>query len=209
MADYTILIVDYNPRSVESIRTPLERAGYRVEVAADGIAGIRAFERLEPDLTLVEAMLPKKHGFEVCQELKQTSHGKKSPVFIVTGVYRGRKYRHQAMHQHGCDRYLEKPLTDRQLLDAVQAYLPSPLPAETPAAVAVEAAAEAAPGGAASGQRRPGAKREPQPSPSSGAAAHRDDAETDPDFEAAELEIMSQLDNLFSDDPPRDSNAEV
>jgi len=208
MADYTILIIDYNPRSVESIKSPLEQAGYRVEVATDGISGIKAFEALKPDLTLVEAMLPRKHGFEVCQELKATPHGHKSPVLIVTDVYRGQRYRRQAIHQHGCDRYLEKPLDDRQLLDAIHEFLPAATP------VAVEAVAESAPSVA------PAPASEPEPSRvetelpvGAGAAV----AETDPDLEAAELEIMSQLDSLFSDDPPAasgaklpgDSNAEI
>ena len=136
MADYTILIIDYNPRSVDLIRAPLEQAGYRVEVAADGISGLSAFEKLEPDLTMVEAMLPKKHGFEVCQELKATNHGRLAPVMIVTGVYRGQKYRNQAKHQHGCDGYLEKPVTDAQLLAAVREFLPQQSSESPEAAVA-------------------------------------------------------------------------
>jgi len=98
MADYTILIIDYEPRSIERLRAPLVRAGYRVEVAKDGKAGILKFHEIEPAAVIIEAMLPKRHGFEVCQELKQTPHGSRCPVLIATSVYRGRRYRHQAMH---------------------------------------------------------------------------------------------------------------
>lgn len=126
MANHTILLIDYDPRSIESLRTPLVSAGYRVEVAKDGIAGSRRFAELLPDLTLVEAMIPKKHGFEVCQELKSSEHGKNSPVVIITGVYKGRKYRHQARHQYGCDEFLEKPISPTDLLAVVHRFLGTP-----------------------------------------------------------------------------------
>jgi CheY-like chemotaxis protein len=131
MPNYTILLIDYNPRSVTTTKGPLEQAGYTVAVAADGIAGIQAFDDLKPDLTMIEAMLPKKHGFDVCVELKATEHGKKTPVLILTGLYKGQRYRSQARHQLGCDRYLEKPISDEDLLSAVQAFLP-PLPKADP-----------------------------------------------------------------------------
>src|SRR5436190_9463330 len=119
MANYTILLIDYEPRSIERFREPLVGAGYTVEVATDGLTGIEAFHRLNPDMVLVEAMIPKKHGFEVCQELKRTPHGRKTPVLITTGVYKGRKYRTQALHIYGCDEYIEKPIAPEQLLAVV------------------------------------------------------------------------------------------
>jgi len=143
MAQYTILLVDYEPRSVEQLRAVLEQAGYRVDVAKDGVAGAERFHSLKPDLALLEAMLPKKHGFELCQELKRTPHGRMTPIVIITGVYKGRKYRAQAMHQYGCDAFLEKPITAEQLLETLGRFLDrtamtrttasSPPPTGTPA----------------------------------------------------------------------------
>jgi DNA-binding response OmpR family regulator len=126
MSNYTLLLIDYEPRSIRQITETLEGAGFRLEVANDGRSGIEMFQQIKPDLTLVEAMLPKKHGFEVCQELKKTAHGKTSPVLIITGVYKGRKYRSQAMHHYGCDEYLEKPITDDALIAAVRVFLKEP-----------------------------------------------------------------------------------
>jgi len=119
MAKQTILLIDYEPRSIERFRQPLSEAGYTVEVATDGVTGIEAFHRLNPDMVLVEAMIPKRHGFEVCQELKRTPHGRRTPVLITTGVYKGRKYRTQALHIYGCDEYIEKPIAPEQLLAVV------------------------------------------------------------------------------------------
>jgi len=124
MPNYTILLIDYDPRSIEKLRTPLVMAGLRVEVAKDGLAGIKRFNELKPDLTLIEAMIPKKHGFEVCLELKKTPHGQSSAVLIITSVYKGRKYRTQAMHSYRCDEYLEKPITDESLVSIVKRHLP-------------------------------------------------------------------------------------
>ncbi len=140
MADYTILIIDYEPRSIERMRKPLENAGYRVAVAKDGQAGIEKFHEIEPGAVIIEAMLPKRHGFEVCQELKQTPHGTRCPVMIATSVYKGRRYRHQAMHLYACDAYLEKPLTDEDLLSTLETSLQDY--AEARAAAAQDSAAE-------------------------------------------------------------------
>ena len=122
MPDYTILLIDYDPDSAERLRRPLARAGYRVEIATDGLSGIARFQELSPDLTLIEAMIPKKHGFEVCQELKQTAHGQRSGVWILTSVYKGRKYRNQAFFHYKCDEYLEKPIEDDELVESVNGY---------------------------------------------------------------------------------------
>ena len=123
MAHRTVLLIDYEPRSIEDTRRPLEEAGYSVEIARDGIAGLEAFHRVHPDLVLVEAMLPKKHGFDVCLEIKTSAAGKDIPVVITTGVYRGRKYRNQALQNFGCDEYLEKPFTDDALLEACNRFI--------------------------------------------------------------------------------------
>lgn len=135
MPDYTILLIDYDPRSIDKLRGVLQTAGYRVEVAKDGEAGIEAFDAIRPDLTLVEAMIPKVHGFEVCRRIKQTAHGKSSPVLIITAVYKARKYRFEARYHYGCDGYLEKPIGDEELIGAVGSFL---APAEAPKPVEQE-----------------------------------------------------------------------
>jgi len=123
MSDYTILIIDYEPRNIDRLTLLFEKEGYRVEVARDGFEGLDKFDKIQPDLTFVEAMLPRKHGFEVCETIKRTTHGKNSLVFIITAVYKGRKYRWQARHQCGSDEYIEKPISDENLLELVRSSL--------------------------------------------------------------------------------------
>jgi len=123
MAKYKILVVDYEPRGIQQLAAPLQNAGYEVTIEKDGVSAIQAFNTVEPDLVVTEAMLPKKNGFDLCQELKKTPRGAKTPILIVSGVYKGRKYRTQALHHYGCNEYLEKPIPADTLLAAVTRHL--------------------------------------------------------------------------------------
>ncbi len=205
MADYTILIIDYEPRSIERLRAPLERAGYRVEVAKDGKAGILMFHEIEPAAVIIEAMLPKRHGFEVCQELKQTPHGNRCPVMIATSVYRGRRYRQQAMHLYSCDAYLEKPLAEEDLLSTVESALlkyseARNAAAEDPAAtmeidttnLATEALTERR-------SKKPEAPVSPNGDPQPAVQASAEESDDD------DFDILNRLDSLLSDDPSNGS----
>jgi TonB family protein len=157
MANHTVLIIDYEPRSIRASTIPLEKHGFVVEVAHDGIAGLKAFEKLKPALVLIEAMLPKKHGFEVCQEIKKSAQGKATPVVITTGVYRGRKYRTQALHIYGCDEYLEKPFTEEQLLETCRRFLGGALPG--PSRSGHESSVSPPPGPAPAAKKEVGAEQ--------------------------------------------------
>jgi DNA-binding response OmpR family regulator len=224
MPDYTILLIDYEPRSIQLVRETLEGGGYRLAVAGDGIAGVEAFNELQPDLTLVEAMLPKKHGFEVCQQLKTTSHGAVTPVAIITAVYKGRKYRNQALHHYKADEYLEKPIapdlllsTVKRLLEAspaarpavaveppnVQAVRPEPVaapaPAVTPAAtVPVVTAVSPASTPTVTPTVIPTPLTETSPPPATQAKDKTKPESEEEEFDSAAAEIAARVDALFS-----------
>ena len=192
MANHTILLIDYEPRSIERFKQPLTGAGYRVEIATDGIAGVEAFNRLNPDMVLVEAMIPKKHGFEVCQELKRTPHGRRTPIIITTGVYKGRKYRTQALHIYGCDEYIEKPIAAEQLLAIVDRFLGSTTPAARETVAATVEREESSSGVASEPLRSvpdTPAPRPPSPKSSSAPKAVVSDLTED--------EIMARLDAIL------------
>lgn len=203
MADYTILIIDYEPRSIERLRAPLERAGYRVEVAMDGKAGVLKFHSLKPSAVIIEAMLPKQHGFEVCKELKQTPHGALCPVMIATSVYRGRKYRHQATHLYSCDAYLEKPIADEDLIKAVEGGLRDYALARRKAneeslAIDTDLLAEEIP-------VAPEVPLAPEVAPAPGAQPTRAATPENPVEDEFEFELLDRLDSLLSDDPSKNS----
>ena len=125
MTNPTVLVVDFDPCATERVRHALNAAGYRVEVAGDGLSGIETFHRVKPDLVLIEALLPKKSGFEVCQELKTTPLGQRTPILIVTAFYKGNKYRMQGLHIYGCDEYVERPIAHAQLIATCERFLGS------------------------------------------------------------------------------------
>jgi TonB family protein len=123
MSEQTILLIDFDPRAIENALRSLTDAGYRVEVANDGQSGIEAFRNLQPDLVLIEPMVPRKHGFEVCKEIKSSAEGQEIPVLITTGFYTGKKHHVQAKKLYGCDDYLEKPFSGEMLLSACRRHL--------------------------------------------------------------------------------------
>ena len=207
MANYTILIIDYEPRSIERLRAPLERAGYQVEVAKDGKSGIAMFHEIEPAAVIIEAMLPKRHGFEVCQELKQTPHGNRCPVMIATSVYRGRRYRQQAMHLYSCDAYLEKPLAEEDLLSTVESALLKYADARNTAAEDRVATMELDTTNlAAEVPTEPRAEKlevsaPPTRGPQPGIRMSAEESDDD------DFDIVDRLDALLSDDPSKSSMA--
>jgi TonB family protein len=199
MANYTILLIDYEPRSIERFRDPLVSGGYAVEIATDGVSGIEAFHRLSPDMVLVEAMIPKKHGFEVCQELKRTPHGRRTPILITTGVYKGRKYRTQALHIYGCDEYIEKPIAPEQLLEVVGKFFVTPAVASSARAAQPATSTESVGARVASS----GESTSAQGSPGKDASAPSDDR-SEPTLvtkplanDEGEDEIMARLDAIL------------
>ena len=146
-----ILIVDYDQGSLASLQGVLAGEGYTVVTAADGQAGWDKYNKESPDLVLMEAMLPKVHGFELCQRIT-SERNSQATVFIMTGVYKDRVYRTEALRTYGASEYFEKPLKMAELLASVQAVIgkPEPKPEEEvvaaePQAPVREIRAEAAP----------------------------------------------------------------
>src|SRR5512135_1071589 len=135
-----ILIIDYDQNSLASLQGVFA-AGYEVVTAADGQAGWDKYNKECPDLVLMEAMLPKVHGFELCQRITSEKNTR-ATVFIMTGVYKDRVYRTEALRTYGAAEYFEKPLKMADLVASVEAVLGKPevRPAAPPAAAASPAA---------------------------------------------------------------------
>lgn len=144
-----ILVIDYDQNSLASLQGILAGLGYQVVTAADGQTGWDKYNKESPDLVLMEAMLPRVHGFELCQRIT-SERNSQATVFIMTGVYKDRVYRTEALRTYGASEYFEKPLKMAELLASVKAVLgkPEPRPAEArpapAAAMPQPAAAEAA-----------------------------------------------------------------
>ena len=81
-----ILIVDDNPTNVKVLQTRLVAEGYEVVTAADGEEGLAAAKQQIPDLILLDVMMPKLDGFEVCRRLRADSEFPFTPIILVTAM---------------------------------------------------------------------------------------------------------------------------
>ncbi|PWT87509.1 MAG: hypothetical protein C5B54_12240, partial [Acidobacteria bacterium] len=133
MTGKRVLLVDYDPRSLSHARTLLEGAGFEVSTCGDGVAALDQFKTQNPDLVLLSAMLPKMHGFEVCGNIRKMPNAGKIPIVIMTDVYKGKKYRVDAINKYGATEYIEKPIEDSNLLNILTNLANGNAPATAPA----------------------------------------------------------------------------
>ena len=98
--DKTILIVDDDVNLVEAIKVTLENSAYKVATAFDGEEGVKVAKEVHPDLIILDIMMDKKHGYDVCSELNQDPAFKTTPIIILTGVGRHMK-EPEWSHQQG------------------------------------------------------------------------------------------------------------
>jgi DNA-binding response OmpR family regulator len=113
----TILLVDDDHEIVESMRTVLENKGYRILVARDGNSGLMVAERENPDLLILDMMMPKKSGFLVLEKLKNRPGGL-IPTIMITG---NEGSRHRAYAEMlGVRDYIRKPFAMEKLVRAIE-----------------------------------------------------------------------------------------
>ena len=115
-AQKTVLLIDDDHEIVSSMRAVLESKGYRIVTAADGNQGLAAAERENPDLIVVDMMMPKKSGFLVIEKLKRQQM---APPMIMITANEGSRHRAYA-ELLGVDTYLRKPFAMEKLVEAVQ-----------------------------------------------------------------------------------------
>ena len=115
-----ILLVDDDREIVESMRIALDAAGYEIRVARDGNQGLAMAEREDPDLVILDMMMPKRSGFLVLEKLRRT---RPVPVRIIM-ITANEGSRHKAYAETlGVDDYIRKPFAMDRLLDSVHRLL--------------------------------------------------------------------------------------
>ncbi len=113
-----ILVVDDDLHICEMIRLYLENEGYEVKCANDGAEGINFFKIYDPDLVLLDIMLPKKDGWQVCRELREISS---KPVIMITA--KGEVFDKVLGLELGADDFMVKPFDMKELSARVKAVL--------------------------------------------------------------------------------------
>ncbi|MFP3868395.1 MAG: response regulator [Desulfobacteraceae bacterium] len=123
MAKEYILIVDDDPDFVETVSMLLENKGYEVGKAYDAFEGEASIKKRRPDLLVLDVMMPKKSGYEFCQELKKNDWTKDIPVMLLTAVGEAvptTTYSHYEGMTTEADDYVAKPVEAATLAEAVE-----------------------------------------------------------------------------------------
>lgn len=113
-----ILVVEDEEPIANILKFSLEREGYKVDVAMDGLEAIRLTRRSEPNLVLLDVMLPEKDGLEVCREIRTFST---VPIIMLTA--RNSEVDKVLGLELGADDYVTKPFSTRELLARIKANL--------------------------------------------------------------------------------------
>jgi len=116
--DATVLLVEDEHSFVEALTVGLKREGFRVQVARDGEEALDLFDAVRPDLVLLDVMLPKVSGIDVCRELRRRSQ---VPIIMVTA--KGSEIDTVVGLEVGADDYVTKPYRLRELVARMRAVL--------------------------------------------------------------------------------------
>jgi DNA-binding response OmpR family regulator len=116
-----VLVVDDDPDIRGLVSFKLEQAGYSVSTENDGEAGLAAALELVPDLVLLDIMMPKLTGVEVCQKLRDNASTAEVPIILITA--KAQELDVERGFAAGADDYIVKPFSPRELASRVEAVL--------------------------------------------------------------------------------------
>ena len=116
--DTKLLIVDDDVNICDMMRLYFENEGYKVKTANDGVEGINCFKIYEPDLVLLDIMMPKKDGWQVCREIREMSS---KPVIMITA--KGEVFDKVLGLELGADDFVVKPFDMKELSARIKAIL--------------------------------------------------------------------------------------
>ncbi|MGI8755712.1 MAG: response regulator [Acidimicrobiales bacterium] len=114
----TVLVVEDEDSFIDALTVGLAREGFRVQVARDGAQALDVFDAIKPDLVLLDVMLPKVSGLDVCRELRRRS---RVPIIMVTA--KGSEIDTVVGLEVGADDYVSKPYRLRELVARMRAVL--------------------------------------------------------------------------------------
>ncbi len=117
----SILVVDDEPNIVMSLEFLIKQAGYEVRVARDGEAALQAMEEQLPDLVLLDVMMPKRDGFDVCETIRANPAWKDIPIIMLTA--KGRDVEREKGLALGADAYITKPFSTREAMERIKQFL--------------------------------------------------------------------------------------
>ncbi len=121
LAAATLLLVDDNQQNLELMQAWLEPLGCTLEVARDGAEALEVAARRQPDLVLLDVMMPRMSGFEACRRLKDAPGTRDTVVIMVTALNEVGDFERAV--ECGCDDFLTKPVNKLELTTRVKSLL--------------------------------------------------------------------------------------
>ena len=118
MANEKILVVDDDVNICELLRLYLTKEGYQVTIANDGEEGLDKFNQVKPDMVLLDVMMPRMDGLEVCRRIRKLGN---TPVMMLTA--KGTEYDTVLALDAGADDYVQKPFRMMELLSRIRALI--------------------------------------------------------------------------------------
>lgn len=118
MSNGKILVVDDDKNICELLRLYLENDGYTVSLVYDGESALKVFQEFRPDIILLDIMLPKMDGWQVCREIRKTSE---TPIIMVTA--KGETFDKVLGLELGADDYIVKPFETKEVVARIKAVL--------------------------------------------------------------------------------------
>lgn len=120
-----ILVVEDNPEVAKLLELILRREGYDLTIAEDGVDAVSAFQRVEPDLMLLDIMLPRMDGYEVCAQIRQRFHGT-LPIIMLSSL--DSPLDMERSREVGATDHVAKPFDKDELLATIADYLATTKP---------------------------------------------------------------------------------
>ncbi len=116
-----ILLVDDEPDIIEIIKFNLEKKGYKIYTASDGVEAIKILEKIVPHLIIIDVMMPNMDGIETCEQLRKDNRFSNTIIMFLSA--RGEDFSYVAAFEAGADDYVTKPIKPKVLVSKVKALL--------------------------------------------------------------------------------------
>ncbi|HTY70349.1 MAG TPA: response regulator [Alphaproteobacteria bacterium] len=118
----SVLIADDDPNIVLALRFLMEKAGYHVAVATDGDAALTVAAKMRPDIVLLDVMMPRRNGYDVCSAIRANKALADTRVIMLTA--KGLTAERKSGLRAGADAFVTKPFATHDVLDQVRRLLP-------------------------------------------------------------------------------------
>ncbi len=121
-----ILVVDDEPDFAAIVQGNLEKEGFLVDVAYNGVEGMEKVQASPPDAIVLDVMMPEKDGYEMCREIKEDDRFKDIPVVLLTAVashVTSTRYSHADGMSTEADDYIAKPASAEEITESIKGLL--------------------------------------------------------------------------------------